>query len=208
MQLLDPGRERDLPGGLRDGHCGRERCSDLDRKVVAAQQTEDRFRCEGSLEAETGVVRGGVLVDRGVDPGPGVRFHEDAVAVHGITPEIAAAEGIPPAALLEQFLDVLKRTSLVSGFHISFDLRMIRILSARVTGDKWDCETPKQCSMSLTNTYIKTLPKKPAGYKWPPTLGQSIGMIFDEEFPEAHRARPDCDAAARLYFELTKRLAA
>lgn len=148
------------------------------------------------------------VFDAIVDPGPGVRFHEDAVAVHGITPEIAAAEGIPPAALLEQFLDVLKRTSLVSGFHISFDLRMIRILSARVTGDKWDCETPKQCSMSLTNTYIKTLPKKPAGYKWPPTLGQSIGMIFDEEFPEAHRARPDCDAAARLYFELTKRLAA
>lgn len=143
-----------------------------------------------------------------VNPGMPFVIHEEAGAVHNITHEMIEAEGIPAADMLKLFLAAVELADQVSAFNTTFDLRMVRITAARLTQEKWDCPIPKHCTMSGTNAYIKTLKAKPDGYKWPPTLGQAMGIVFNEEMPEAHRARPDCDAAACLYHELQRLLAA
>lgn len=46
--------------------------------------------------------------------------------------------------------------------------------------------------------------RHPQDWKWP-RLGEAIQHFFGETFEDAHRARPDCDAAARIFFHLKER---
>lgn len=124
---------------------------------------------------------------------PGVEIPEDVVKLHGITTERAAAEGIPPAEMWAKWLEAISRAELVSGFNVSFDLRMMRILGARLTGEKWENPLPKYCTMYKSAKYL--------AQKYT-NLGATYEAIFGEAFENAHRARPDCDAAARLFIHL------
>lgn len=79
---------------------------------------------------------------------------------------------------------------------------VVAIHGARVTGDKWENQVPTFCTMSGAHAHVKKLPRKPEGWAWPPTLADAHLHIVGESFTEAHRARPDCDATRRLYFNI------
>jgi DNA polymerase III subunit epsilon len=135
----------------------------------------------------------------------GVPIPADMTAIHGITDEMAA-NGQAPADVLADFLDLVKQADVIVGHNVSFDIRMMRIMAARVTGEKWEPMQPTFCTMRKSTNLVKAVKpsaKRPDDYKWP-NLTETVRHFFDEEHASAHRAAPDCAAARRVYFELMK----
>jgi DNA polymerase-3 subunit epsilon len=135
---------------------------------------------------------------------PGVEIPAEVAALHGITTEIAQEQGIEPRIALDAFLALVDRASLLVGHNVSFDIRMVRILSARLTGEKWDAPHPHYCTMRRTTNICKILKARPRchnDWKWP-NLGEAVRHFFGEDHVGAHRARADCDASARIFFHL------
>ncbi len=52
---------------------------------------------------------------------PGVEIPDDVAELHGITTEIAIAQGIAMAEALDRFFDMVSRADLVVGHNVSFD---------------------------------------------------------------------------------------
>lgn len=139
-----------------------------------------------------------------INPGPHVVIPDELAALHGITTERARDEGVAPLGVFERFVDVMGRTSLVVGHNVSFDLRMMRIMGARHTGEKYENDRPTFCTMRSSTNVCRILKEKPRtdkDWKWP-NLTEAVRFFFDEEHGNAHRARPDCDAAGRIFFRL------
>lgn len=135
---------------------------------------------------------------------PGVDIPSDVAAIHGITTEIAQAQGVDPREALDNFLAMVGKAVVIVGHNVSFDIRMVRILAARMTGEKWECPLPEFCTMRRTTNMVRVLKAKPRfseDWKWP-NLGEAYQHFFDEPHTDAHRARPDCDASARIFFHL------
>lgn len=138
---------------------------------------------------------------------PGVEIPEDVAAIHGITTERAIAEGIAKAEAVERFHDLVKRADLLVGHNVSFDIRMMRIETARVTGEKWDNPLPTFCTMRKATNHCKIEKAKArfsGDWKWP-NLGEAFLHFTGEPFEDAHRAAPDCAAARRIYFTMQER---
>lgn len=135
---------------------------------------------------------------------PGVPVPEDLAALHGITTEIAMEHGIEVADAHRRFMVMVGHADLIVGHNVSFDIRLARIQAARATGDKWDNQLPTFCTMRTATNICKILKAKPRthnDWKWP-SLTEAVRHFFGEDHSNAHRARPDCDAAARIYFHL------
>lgn len=135
---------------------------------------------------------------------PGVEIPDDMAAIHGITTEIAREQGIDPAEAFDRFAGMIGRAGLVIGHNVSFDIRMMRILAARTTGEKWDNPHAAFCTMRKSTNHCKIVgprARHPEDWKWP-TLSEAVNHFFNEEHGDAHRARPDCDASARIFFHL------
>lgn len=135
---------------------------------------------------------------------PNVPIPEELSRLHGITTEMAMDRGIEIADAHREFMGMVARADLIVGHNVSFDILLARIQAARATGEKWDNPLPTFCTMRKTTNMVKALGPKarhPQDWKWP-SLGETIRHFFNEEHSNAHRARPDCDAAARIYFHL------
>lgn len=135
---------------------------------------------------------------------PGVEIPLEAARIHGVTTEVAQEYGVRPDVAFSAFERLVGKASLIVGHNVDFDIRMMRIMGARVTGEKWDCGLPKFCTMRRTTNICKILkanPRTSNDWKWP-SLIEAIRFFFNEKHADAHRARPDCDASARIYFHL------
>ena len=133
----------------------------------------------------------------------GVPIPAEMTAIHGITDEMAA-EGVAPADALECFMRLVKQAELLAGHNISFDIRMMRIMAARVTGEKWEPMQPTFCTMRKSTNLCKILKPNPRfseDWKWP-NLVEAHQFFFGEPHGEAHRAAPDCEAARKVYFAM------
>lgn len=138
---------------------------------------------------------------------PGVEIPDEVAQIHGITTAIAQEQGVSPALALTNFLDLVKRADVLVGHNVSFDIRLIRILAARIAGVKWENPLPAFCTMRKTTNVCKILgprARHPQDWKWP-TLAEATRHFFNEEHANAHRARPDCDASARIFFHLREK---
>jgi len=139
-----------------------------------------------------------------INPGDGVVIPDEVAALHGITTERARDEGIAPANVFATFEEVLHTVEIVVGHNVSFDIRLMRIMGARLTGEKWENTRPTFCTMRSSTSHCRILKAKPrfeTDWKWP-SLTEAVRHYFDEDHSGAHRARPDCDAAARIFFHL------
>lgn len=135
---------------------------------------------------------------------PGVEIPEEVARLHGITTEIAQTEGCEPSEAFDRFIDLWQRSTVIVGHNVSFDLRMVRILGARVTGEKWENHRPTFCTMRSTTNMCRIEKAKPrfsGDFKWP-NLSEATRHFFGHDHENAHRARPDCDASARIFFHL------
>lgn len=136
---------------------------------------------------------------------------EEVAAIHGITNEIALEHGIPEAVAVEGFLAIANRAGLRVAHNVSFDDRIMRIALKRFQ-DPWVAETfreaPKFCTCQSTTNIVKCPPTEKmirAGrgrqFKQP-SVAEALKFFTGEELVGAHRARPDAEACARVYFAL------
>lgn len=135
---------------------------------------------------------------------PLVAIPEELARLHGITTEMAMEQGIEMRDAHEGFMALVADADIIVGHNVSFDIRLARIQAARATGEKWDNPRPTFCTMRRTTNICKILKANPRchnDWKWP-NLTEAVRHFFAEDHSNAHRARADCDAAARIYFHL------
>lgn len=135
---------------------------------------------------------------------------DDTIAVHGITNERAAAEGIPEADAVRQFLDMAAELSveeMVIGHNVTFDQRIVRIAIKRhldvanaVEGaiqpsDVWKA-VPSFCTMWKSKPHTK-LP----GNKHP-KLTEAYQHFIGKPMEGAHSAGGDVDGCIAVYFAI------
>lgn len=135
---------------------------------------------------------------------PGCPIPDELVLLHGISTEMAMDEGIEIAEANASFMALVTQADMIVGHNVSFDIRMARIQAARATQAKWDNPLPTFCTMRRTTNLVRALgPKARHPQDWKrPTLIEATRHFFNEDHAGAHRARPDCNASARIYFHL------
>ncbi|WP_334656963.1 3'-5' exonuclease [Sphingomonas panaciterrae] len=141
---------------------------------------------------------------------PGVPIPPEVAAIHGITDEIAQANGVAPHVGLDAFMRLIADADLVVGHNVSFDVRLMRIMAARHRGVKWDNPLPTFCTMRKSTNICQILSERPRharDWKWP-KLGEAYRHFFGEELSGAHSAAVDCAGSRRVYFHLQTLMAA
>lgn len=135
----------------------------------------------------------------------------EVAAIHGITEERAMAEGIDEMEALEGFRALYSRAASRIAHNESFDARIVRIAYRRMwdeaEADRWSSRHYAFCTCNAAKPIVN-LPPTPKmvargmrGPK-PPSLAEAVSHFFGETLSNAHRARPDAEACARVYWAL------
>ena len=123
---------------------------------------------------------------------------DDIAQLTGITQEVALEVGIPEAEALDGFMALYARAGIRAAHNATFDDRIIRIALMRyrdeAAADAFKEATQKYCTCNQS--------RGPVGLKKLPTLAEAYKHFFGEDLVEAHRAMPDAQACARIYFAL------
>ncbi|WP_405118785.1 3'-5' exonuclease [Pseudomonas leptonychotis] len=122
----------------------------------------------------------------------------ELTAIHGISHEQAMDEGIPEIEALDGFLALHARAGIRAAHNATFDDRIIRIAMSRYhskeLADSFKETTEKYCTCNNSRVQV--------GLGKLPTLGEAYKHFFGQDLVEAHRAMPDAQACARVYFAL------
>lgn len=137
----------------------------------------------------------------------GWEIPKGAADIHGITTEMALAEGRPIAEVLDGFDALLARATLLSAFNIRFDDKLLRGERRRLGRPDGFGTVPVFCIMKGCTPLCK-MPPTPkmvrAGfdkYK-PPKLSEAVQILLKREHVGAHRAMADVVSTRDLYFAL------
>ncbi len=132
---------------------------------------------------------------------------DDVIAIHGITNERAAAEGIPESEAVDQFLAMVEKMGYggeVIGHNISFDQRIVRIAIKRyldplaeegdvLPSDQWK-DRKSFCTMWKSRSLVK-LP----GNKLPKLI-EAYQHFTGKAMEGAHSAGGDVDGCLAVFF--------
>jgi DNA polymerase III epsilon subunit-like protein len=136
---------------------------------------------------------------------------DEVAAIHGITTEMALEQGIPEMEALGGFLNVYMRAGLRVAHNCSFDDRIMRIAIMRIIGteaaDAFKVE-PSYCTALMSKPICQLPPTermKQTNFRnsfKTPTVAEALRHFYGEELIGGHRARPDTEACARIYFAM------
>lgn len=133
-----------------------------------------------------------------VCPGMGAVMSPEGQALHGLTLERAQDEGADPINVACRFVELAAGADLIVGHNVSFDARIMRIMTARHLGYKWEPTCPTFCTMRRSQGILRGSSL--------PTLGECIQRFFGESLEGAHDALADAQATARVFRFLTQEL--
>jgi DNA polymerase-3 subunit epsilon len=124
---------------------------------------------------------------------------EETTEIHGITEEIAAAQGIPEQEALQMFIDLYRKCGLRVAHNTTFDNRLIRIALKRYMPDLIPDEEWKNRDL-----YFCTLMKSRniMGGKSGHTLPEAYKFFTGKELEGAHNAMVDTKACMEIYFAI------
>jgi DNA polymerase-3 subunit epsilon len=142
-----------------------------------------------------------------VKPGPTALLSTTAHNAHGISLERANREGMDPFDVFLWFMTAANNASRIIGHNVQFDIHIMRILGARLTGQVWAPPCPLFCTMANAAPIVNLPPTarmlaSGRNYPKPPTLSECVGHFFGEELPEAHDAGADVVACIRVFHRL------
>lgn len=144
-----------------------------------------------------------------VNPGPGVMVSVGAYNAHGISIERATADGMDRREVFDWFTGWANRVDVVIGHNVQFDARIIAILGARLTGERWQSPAPLYCTMTKAAPCVNLRPTAKmvaAGrnHPKPPTLSECVAHFFGEVLLGAHDAGADVEACIKVFGYLLK----
>jgi DNA polymerase-3 subunit epsilon len=148
---------------------------------------------------------GGEIVDRVdvlVRPDDWV-FDEDAVAVHGITEQRAAAEGIAEPEALELLQALFDRAQTRVAHSEAFDAKIMRIAMKRYQGpeaaDAWAGRHTRICTLAMARRVLSLKANR---------LNDIHRALFGADIAGAHKAMPDVMACRAIYLRLLEQQSA
>jgi DNA polymerase-3 subunit alpha len=135
----------------------------------------------------------------------GFNIPYDAERIHGISTELAEAEGISLAEVLEKFNIALGKAKFIVGQNLGFDINIMGCEFYRmgVTSPMGEMPILDTCT-EVTASLLK-LPGGRGGKFKLPTLTELHSYLFNVPFAEAHNATADVEATTRCFLELIRR---
>ena len=135
----------------------------------------------------------------------GFNIPYDAEKIHGISTELAQAQGKPLVEVLRKFNEALNKTKFVVGQNLGFDLNIMgaEFIRADITNKLQELPVLDTCT-EHTAKLCKLSGGRYGKFKLP-TLTELHEYLFHEPFEEAHNATADVEATSRCFFELIRR---
>ncbi|XLS29668.1 DNA polymerase III subunit alpha [Flavobacteriaceae bacterium M23B6Z8] len=129
----------------------------------------------------------------------------DAEKIHGISTELAVAEGEDLSIVLEKFNMVLSRTKFVVGQNVGFDVNIMGAEYHRAAIATPLEALPVLDTCTETTAELCEIPGGRGGKFKLPTLTELHEYLFGTAFGEAHNATADVEATTRCFLELIRR---
>ncbi|MFZ0597252.1 MAG: PHP domain-containing protein, partial [Flavobacterium sp.] len=135
----------------------------------------------------------------------GFNIPYDAERIHGISTELAEADGITLAEVLEKFNIALSKTKFIVGQNLGFDVNIMGAEFHRMGVDSQMGSMPVLDTCTEVTASLLKLPGGRGGRFKLPTLTELHEYLFNKPFAEAHNATADVEATTRCFLELIRR---
>lgn len=135
----------------------------------------------------------------------GFNIPYDAERIHGISTELAQAEGISLSEVLEKFNIALGKAKFIVGQNLGFDVNIMGAELHRMSVDSPMASMPVLDTCTEVTASLLKLPGGRGGKFKLPTLTELHSYLFNVPFAEAHNATADVEATTRCFLELIKR---
>jgi DNA polymerase-3 subunit alpha len=129
----------------------------------------------------------------------------DSEQIHGISTELAQAEGQPLMQVLEDFNQALKKSKFVVGQNVGFDINIMGAEFYRASIDTPLSDLPILDTCTERTAKLCQIPGGRGGGFKLPTLTELHEFLFKTSFNEAHNASADVEATSRCFLELLRK---
>jgi DNA polymerase-3 subunit alpha len=134
----------------------------------------------------------------------GYNIPYDAERIHGISTELAQADGIPLSEVLEKFNIALSKSKFIVGQNLKFDVNIMGCEFHRLGIESPMSSMPVLDTCTEVTASLLQLPGGRGGKFKLPTLTELHSYLFNKPFAEAHNATADVEATSRCFFELIR----
>ena len=134
----------------------------------------------------------------------GFNIPYDAEQVHGISTELAEAQGVDINLVLEEFNQALSKAKFVVGQNVGFDNNIMGCEFYRYGVETELNNMPVLDTCTEITASLCKIPGGRGGKFKLPTLTELHQHLFGEPFAEAHNATADVEATTRCFFELIR----
>ncbi|MCF8319603.1 MAG: DNA polymerase III subunit alpha [Flavobacterium sp.] len=134
----------------------------------------------------------------------GFNIPYDAEKVHGISTELAEAEGMSMVEVLEKFNIALSKSKFIVGQNLKFDINIMGCEFHRFGIESQMSSMPVLDTCTEVTASLLQLPGGRGGKFKLPTLTELHSYLFNSPFSEAHNATADVEATTRCFFELIR----
>ena len=134
----------------------------------------------------------------------GFNIPYDAERIHGISTELAQAEGISMDEVLEKFNATLAKTKFIVGQNLGFDINIMGCEFHRLGMATSMATMPVLDTCTEITASLLKLPGGRGGRFKLPTLTELHEYLFQVPFSEAHNATADVEATTRCFLELIR----
>ena len=135
----------------------------------------------------------------------GFNIPYDAERIHGISTELADADGITLAEVLEKFNIALGKAKFIVGQNLGFDVNIMGAEFYRMGVDSPMASMPVLDTCTEVTASLLKLPGGRGGKFKLPTLTELHEYLFNVPFAEAHNATADVEATTRCFLELIRK---
>ena len=134
----------------------------------------------------------------------GYNIPYDAERIHGISTELAQADGISLSEVLEKFNVALSKSKFIVGQNLKFDINIMGCEFHRLGIESPMSSMPVLDTCTEVTASLLQLPGGRGGKFKLPTLTELHSYLFNKPFAEAHNATADVEATTRCFFELIR----
>jgi len=135
----------------------------------------------------------------------GFNIPYDAERIHGISTELAEAQGIALLEVLEKFNTALAKAKYIVGQNVGFDVNIMGCEFYRLGINSPMASMPVLDTCTEVTAELLKLPGGRGGKFKLPTLTELHSYLFNKPFAEAHNATADVEATTRCFLELIRR---